>query len=226
MCGRFVRTSPREAVVDEFAVDAVTVVDLRPRYNICPGDQVVAIVQHRDERRLGTLRWGFHPTLATQRPLPPAGILPINARAETVASKPLFHDSFRRRRCLIVADGFYEWRRAGRVKVPHFILCRSKRPFAFAGLWWPAHLQTGQASAVCTILTCAANELVAPIHDRMPVILPAQERDQWLDPSTDPVELERLLVSLPTTEMAVYEVSILVNSPKNDSPECIRRVTS
>lgn len=153
-------------------------------------------------------------------------MIPINTRAETSASKPLVRDSFRRRRCLIVADGFYEWRRTGRAKVPYFILLRSKRPFAFAGLWWPACQQTGQASPICTIITCAANELVAPIHDRMPVIVPPHEWDHWLDPSTEPVDLERLLVPMPAAEMDAHEVSTLVNSPRNDSPECIRRVTS
>jgi putative SOS response-associated peptidase YedK len=211
MCGRFTRTSPAEAIVDEFAVTSIADVDLRPRYNLCPGETVAGIAQNAGERRLGALRWGF----------PPRGA--INVRSESAARR--FLDAFRRRRCLIVADGFYEWRTEGSVKVPHFFRLISRRPFAFAGLWerWgDTHAAPGAA-----ILTCPPNDIVARIHDRMPVVLTGEACTRWLEAGEhDPTQLAELLRPFPADQMESYPVSPFVNSGHNDSPECIRPVGS
>jgi putative SOS response-associated peptidase YedK len=166
------------------------------------------------------MRWGFMASFAKNPKL-----TPINARAETVATSPFFRGAFRHQRCLIVADGFYEWRKEGRNKTPYFIHLRSGRPFGFAGIWSAKRNDAGTPSPSCAIVTCTANELMEPIHNRMPVILPAATRDRWLDPSAEADDLSTLLVPLPSDEMDAYAVSTVVNSPRNDSPACVRRVT-
>lgn len=207
-------------VRDAFGGEPPPEVDLTPRYNICPGDAVVTLAARRDgERRLGTLRWGLVPSFATD---PTAGPRSINARAETVAARPAFRDAFRRRRCLVLADGFYEWRRDGTTRTPYFVFLRSRQPFAFAGIWERWRSPGGVSLATCAIITCPPNALVAPIHDRMPVILPPAAHDQWLDPELE--DPRPLLRPYPETEMDVHPVSNLVNAPRNDSPECIRPV--
>lgn len=137
---------------------------------------------------------------------------------------PLFRDAHRRRRCLIVAHGFYEWQTNGQRKTPYFIHLRSGRPFGFAGIWSFERDAVGTRVVTCAIVTCAPNELMAPTHNRMPVILPAAVRDQWLDPNAGEADLRALLTPLPPGEMEAYEISTVVNSPRNDSPECVRRV--
>jgi len=219
MCGRFSRTSSREVLAEEFGVARFINVDLAPRYNIAPSQTVEAIIRDGAEKRLGPMRWGFLSSSAKESKL-----APINARAETVATTPLFRDAFRRHRCLVVADGFYEWQNDGGRKTPHFIHLRSARPFAFAGIWSLHREAAGTRMATCAIVTCAPNELMAPLHDRMPVILAAAARDRWLDSSTAEGELRELLVPFPPDEMEAYEVSTFVNSPRNDSAECLRRV--
>ena len=219
MCGRFSRTSSGDVLADEFGVAQFVGVDLSPRYNIAPSQTVEAIIRDGTATRLGPMRWGFTASSAQER-LP----APINARAETVATTPRFRDAFRRRRCLIVADGFYEWRKDGPRKTPQFIRLRSGRPFGFAGIWSFHRDAAGTRVATCAIVTCVPNALMAPIHNRMPVILPAAARDRWLDPSADEVMLRELLAPLPAEKMEAYEVSPFVNSPRNDSPECVRRI--
>jgi putative SOS response-associated peptidase YedK len=219
MCGRFSRNSRREVIAEEFGVTQFVNVDLQPRYNIAPSQSVEAIIGDGAQRRLGPMRWGFTSSAAKE-----AKVAPINARAETVATMPLFRDAFRRRRCLIVADGFYEWRREGRRKIPYFIHLRSGRPFGFAGIWSFQRMAADTPLATCAIVTCAPNELMAPIHNRMPVILPVAARDRWLDPSTEEVELRQMLAPFPSDEMEAYEVSTFVSSPHNDSAECTRPI--
>ena len=207
MCGRFSRTSPAELIVEEFCVTSPADVDFRPRYNVCPGETVVAIAQHADDRRLGALRWG----------LPPRG--QINVRSESAAQR--FRDSFRRRRCLIVADGFYEWRTEGSVKTPHFFRLVSRRPFAFAAFW--ERSRDAQAAGGAAILTCPPNEVVAAVHDRMPVVLTGEACARWLEPGEhDLARLAELLRPFPAEQMEAYPVSPLVNSGRNDSSECVR----
>jgi putative SOS response-associated peptidase YedK len=204
-------------LAEEFGVVHFVNVDVKsPRYNIAPGQVVEAVVQHGAEKRLGPMRWGFTSSSAQE-----SKIAPINARAETIATTPLFRDAFRRRRCLIVADGFYEWRKEGARKTPHFIRLRNRRPFGLAGIWCFDRTAVGTRVATCAIVTCAANELMAQIHDRMPVIVPAPAHDQWLDANATPAELGALLIPLAADEMEAYAVSSVVNSARNDSPECI-----
>jgi putative SOS response-associated peptidase YedK len=207
MCGRFSRSSPAEVIVEEFAVTSSAEVDLRPRYNLCPGETVAAIVQRAGDRRLGALRWG----------LPPRG--QINVRSEGAAKR--FGDAFRRRRCLIVADGFYEWRKDGSVKTPHFFRLVLRRPFAFAALWERPSESHGPPGAA--ILTCPPNEIVAAVHDRMPVVLTGEASARWLEAGEhDLAQLAELLRPFPADQMEAYPVSPLVNSSRNDSSECIR----
>jgi len=216
MCGRIVRTSPREAIAAEFGVTRFVDVDLGPRFNVAPSQAVEAIVRADGELRLGRMRWGFAHDAGADR-------APINARAETVAHLPLFRDAFARRRCLVIADGFYEWRKDGKAKRPYFVRLRSCRPFALAGIWASCR---GDAESVptCAILTCAPNELMTTIHNRMPVILPPGAREQWIEPGAEPGSLRPFLKPFAAEEMEAYEVSTYVNSPRHDSPECVRRL--
>jgi putative SOS response-associated peptidase YedK len=216
MCGRFSRSSSREVLAGEFGITTFVNVDLNPRYNIAPSQTVEAIIRHEEERRLGPMQWGFTST-GRKRP-------PINARAETVTTLPLFREAFRHRRCLVVADGFYEWQRAGRTKTPYFIHLRSGRPFGFAAIWSMHRTDDGVRLPTCAIVTCAPNELMAKIHDRMPVIVPPAARERWLDPESREAELRAVLVPPPSEALEAYAVSTLVNSPRNDSVECVRRI--
>jgi putative SOS response-associated peptidase YedK len=217
MCGRFTRTSNRDVIAAEFGVEEFSTVDLHPRYNIAPSQTVAAIICDGEEKRLGPMRWGFTPGF-------PTAMAPINARAETVATSPMFRNAFRRHRCLMVADGFYEWRKDGQRKIPYFIHLRSGRPFGFAGIWSTHGADLGPRIGTCAIVTCPPNELMAPIHNRMPVIVPVAARDRWLDADAEEGELREMLLPLPSELMEAHEVSTVVNSPRNDSEECVRRV--
>jgi putative SOS response-associated peptidase YedK len=197
-----------------------------PRFNIAPTQPVPVVrcsPENRDsEREFVWLRWGLIPSWAKD---PAIGNRMINARAETVAQKPSYRAAFRRRRCLVVADGFYEWQRAGRQKQPYFIRMRDDRPFAFAGLWEAWEGADHSALETCTLLTTEPNELMQPIHNRMPVILAADAYEQWLDPAGQEADsLSRLLGPYPPDEMVAYPVSTYVNSPTHDGARCIERV--
>ena len=215
MCGRFARTSSRDALVTEFGIAQFANVDFAPRYNIAPSQHVEAIIADGAGLRMGPMRWGY--TTSAAKDAKPA---PINARAETVSTLGLFRDAFHRRRCIVVAHGFYEWRKDKTAKTPYFIHLRSGRPFGFAAIWSSTRTAMGQRIGTCAILTCPPNELMAPIHNRMPVIIPADARDRWFDPGSDPAMLREILVPFPADQMEAYPVSIFVNSPRNDSPEC------
>lgn len=220
MCGRYSLTADPEELARrfEFAGDWK---HLAPRFNVAPTQQVLAVVGG-DERRAGLMRWGLIPHWAKQRR---PGRPLINARAETVAERPAFRAAFRRRRCLVLADGFYEWQRAGGSKRPMRIVLDSEEPFAFAGLWSVWTDPEGQRISSCAIITTEANDLLKPIHDRMPVILPRDAEGFWLDPGVDDSGvLGSLLVPYASDAMATYEVSVLVNSATNDSPEVIAKV--
>jgi putative SOS response-associated peptidase YedK len=192
----------------------------RPRFNIAPTQPVAGVRRGSSGREAALLHWGLIPSWSKD---PAIGSRMINARAETLSSKP----SFRKRRCLILADGFYEWQKTGgRSKQPYLIRLRDSRPFAFAGLWesW-----SGGDTVVesCTIITTEPNALLAEIHDRMPVILHEQDYDRWLDPAIqDGGELESLLVAYPAEQMAYDPVSTLVNNPRNDAPACAEPLES
>ena len=221
MCGRFTLRAPASVLAEQFAIFEIP--DLKPRFNIAPTQPVTVARLSGDEqaptRQVATLRWGLVPSWAKD---PAIGNRMINARSETVAEKPAYRAAFRRRRCLVLADGFYEWQRAGRAKQPYFIRMRDDSPFALAGLWesWegPDHSHVES----CTLLTTEPNELVEPIHNRMPVILAPDDYDRWLDPSIQtPDPLRRLLAPYPSEPMEAYPVSTHVNSPAHDDPKCI-----
>jgi putative SOS response-associated peptidase YedK len=216
MCGRFTLVSPFVAVTERFHASAPPV--FRPRYNIAPGQEVLCVIRD-GENRIEPLRWGLIPFWAKD---PAIGSRLINARAETVAEKPSFRSAFAKRRCLVVADGFYEWRPEGKRKVPVYIFLKSKKPFGFAGLYEAWKTPEGKELRTCTIITTGANELVRPIHDRMPVILPEGFEDRWLDPGEGSRErLQTLLTPYPVGEMAAYDVTPVVNNAGHDAPDCI-----
>lgn len=223
MCGRFtLRVSPK-VIAEQFAVFEVP--PFTARFNIAPTQAVPVIrlapEQAEPRRELAWLRWGLVPSWAQDASI---GSRLINARAETAASKPAFRAAMRRRRCLVAADGFYEWRAGGPKKQPYFIHFRDDRPFAFAGLWEAWEGPQHAALETCTLLTTEANALLRPIHDRMPVILPPVAYESWLDPEVEaPQALLPLLAPHPNDPLEAYAVSGFVNSPAHDSPQCIDR---
>ena len=217
MCGRYSLTADLEDVQRrfEFIANELT---YSPRYNIAPTQPVLAVT-HGGGRRASYMRWGL---IASWAKSVSGGTRLINARAETVAVRNSFRTALIRRRCLVLADGFYEWQRAGNAKRPMRIVTKSGEPFAFAGLWDSWRDPQGEIVRSCTIITTEANELLRPIHDRMPVILPGDMESFWLDHDVDdPVTLSSILVPYPGGEMKVYEVASLVNRPSNDGPEII-----
>jgi putative SOS response-associated peptidase YedK len=221
MCGRYTLRTPAWQIAEAF--DLPEVPEVTPRFNIAPTQPVAAIRVAPDggHRELTFLRWGLIPSWADD---PSIGNRLINARAETVAGKPSYRHSFRAKRCLIVGDGFYEWRKRDGRKQPYYIRMKDDRPFAFAGLWdqWG---HDGGAIRSCTLITTAANELMAPIHDRMPVIVHPSDYGLWLDPAvTEPVRLQPLLRPYPAEELDAYPVSTFVNPPANDEARCIEPV--
>ena len=190
-----------------------------PRYNIAPTQEVFAVRNDGDENRAEMMRWGLVPSWAKD---PKIGNRMINARSETLSERPSFRTAYRRRRCLIVADSFYEWKREGKARTPMRIMLESEETFAFAGLWETWKRPDDSWMLSCTIITTAANELVSEIHDRMPVILDPDVESVWLDPDVDDTSvLSDLLVPYPSELMTAYEVSRVVNSAANDVPECI-----
>lgn len=218
MCGRFVRKVLAPEIADEFDVDEV-VDELPASYNIAPTHDVAVIVND-GTTRLVKMRWGLIPWWASD---PSIGSKLINARAESLTTKSAFKDSFKSRRCIVVADGFFEWQKQGKLKTPLLIHLKSDKPFAFAGLFdvWKSPL--GPPLTTCTIVTTGPNELVEPIHDRMPVILSKEAERFWLDRSIeDTKRLLDFLIPYPTGEMEAFEVSSQVNSVKNDSPDLIK----
>lgn len=222
MCGRFTQTATPAAIAQQFDVHNFPL--LKPRYNIAPSQPVSAIRLDPETmtRQLVLLRWGLIPSWAKD---PKIGFHCINAKAETVAEKPSFRAAFRKRRCLVVATGFYEWQVQGKTKQPMWIGLKSRQPFAFAGLWEQWKPPEGDTIESCTILTTEPNELMRPIHDRMPVVLPAEAYPQWLDPTVQDVDsLKILLRPYPSEDLVVYPVSTLVNSPRHDVPECLEPV--
>lgn len=225
MCGRFTLRKPASEIAQHFALfpdDVLSDLQLRPRFNIAPG-QPVLLVRADDApgRRTAALaRWGLVPSWAKD---PAMGNRLINARSETAPEKPAFRAAFRRRRCLIPADGFYEWQKQNGRKRPHFIRMRDDRLFALAGLWEAWEGQDHSALVTCTILTTEANRLLQPLHDRMPVILAADDYHTWLDPEADVETVRGLMRPFAEDALEHYPVSTLVNRPENDAPQCIAR---
>ena len=221
MCGRFVLFSSLDDIVREFEIGRIQA-QLRPRYNVAPTQEVAVVVRDQGVNVLDMMVWGLIPSWAKD---PSIGSRMINARSETVHEKPSFKRPFKNQRCLIVADGFYEWQNTDGTKVPMFIRLRSRRPFGLAGLYDVWKTAAGENLTSCTIITTNANQLVRPIHNRMPAILSQSDQAVWLDAAPQPTErLLSLLGPYPAGQMEVYAVSRMVNSPKNDDPRCIEPV--
>jgi putative SOS response-associated peptidase YedK len=235
MCGRFTLATPADEWAALFRLDEVP--DVAPRFNIAPTQDVqvvrtpAGLREHPGlhlapagsplPREVATMRWGLVPHWArdtgSSQPL-------INARSETVAEKPSFRDSYRNRRCLIVADGFYEWQVAGRRKQPYWIGLSDARPFGFAGLWDRWKAEDGSIVESCAILTIEANDALRSLHDRMPVIVDPEHFNLWMDPDTIPWELEPLLKPRPEDDIQFFPVSTHVNYVANDDRLCMEPV--
>ncbi len=214
MCGRYTLTRKPENLIFRFDLKTEGA-ELRPRYNIAPG-QNAPVIADDGGRSLRMMQWGLVPSWAKD---PSSGNKMINARAETLAEKPSFKGLIGKRRCLVLADGFYEWRKEGKGKIPMRCTLRGGEPFSFAGLWDSWKKPDGGELFSFTIITTQANNLLRPIHERMPVILNKEGEEKWLDP--DFKEVHKFLVPYPAEMMEFYDVSKLVNSPRNDLPQCI-----
>jgi putative SOS response-associated peptidase YedK len=219
VCGRYTLASPNPAEVRaRFRISES--IEVQRRYNVAPGDEVLAVTTDKQGTPRGELlRWGLVPSWAKQ---PDTGLKMINARVETVGERPAFRRAFERYRCLIVADGFYEWARAeGPRKQAFHITREDRRMFAFAGLWSIWYGPDGTKLRTCTILTTAANSAVSPLHDRMPVILVPDAESQWLDLATAPGRISEILTGLSPSETALEPVGPAVNDARYDGPECL-----
>jgi putative SOS response-associated peptidase YedK len=225
MCGRYRRTTQQEELARRYKIPIPVQTDLPISWNIAPSQDVLAIRYNGEtgQRSLDALRWGLIPSWAKDEKI---AFKTINARMETVETAPSYRSAFKKRRCLIPADGFYEWRRHGGPKAPFSIGMKDDRPFVFAGLWegWKAP-GSNDWLRTCTIITTEANELVAQIHDRMPVILPEQFHATWLGES-HVADLKALLRPFPVDEMKMFEISPRVNSARNNDAEILRPVSS
>lgn len=222
MCGRFSLAATSDEIAQHFELE--TVPDLSPHYNIAPSQTVATVVVLKDKshRQFQQMRWGLIPSWAKDSKI---GNRLINARVETVTEKPSFRNSIRRKRCLIMADGYYEWQKQPGGKQPYYFQLRGQ-PFAFAGLWDTWKTSDGEIVS-CTLLTTDASEQVSPVHHRMPIIVPPRTYSQWLDPTlTNPDEVLPLLESDIYQGLTSHPVSFKVNSPINDSPECIRSISN
>lgn len=223
MCGRY-RLSRRKQLIEEYFDTAAWEDDWQPRYNIAPTQLVPVIRQHPKEpvRQLSHVRWGLIPHWAKE---PSIATSTINAKSETAATKPAFRDPLKFRRCLIPADGFYEWKRTVKAKQPFCFEIEDGELFAFAGLWDGWKDASGNWIKTCSILTTTPNALTATVHDRMPVILDPESYDLWLDPGMQNVAaISELLKPYDASQMQLYPVSSRVNHVTNDDEECSRRV--
>ncbi|MCH8109783.1 MAG: SOS response-associated peptidase [Chloroflexi bacterium] len=220
MCGRYTLITDMDTLQARFSFERADL-GLALSFNVAPTQQVLTVVND-GENRARYMRWGLIPSWAKDASI---GSRMINARAETLAEKPSFRSAFRRRRCLVLADSFYEWKKVGTGKTPTRIVLKSREPFAFAGLWESWNAPDGERVLSCAIVTTDPNSLMEPIHNRMPVILSRDAESVWLDQSIeDAAMLGSLLTPYDAEEMEAYEVSTLVNSPANNSPELIARV--
>lgn len=224
MCGRVTVQTSAADLAREFALTSVRAGLDRPRFNLAP-TQLMPVVVNDGQRMLDAYRWGLIPSWAKDAAI---GNKLINARCETVSEKPSFRSAFKRRRCLVLVDGWYEWKQTTKPKTPFFFHRKDRKPLALAGLWeeWTAP-DTGELVRSCALITTGPNALMEPIHDRMPVILSAGAQQVWLRPEAlEPSVLQPLLVPFGEDTLASYEVARVVNSPANDVPACVERVAA
>lgn len=222
MCGRYVLSGDPSTYGEFLSVDRIVAESIERSYNVAPTDQVLSVAEWKDERLLGEMRWGFVPFWADD-----AKGMQINARSETVATKPMFRDSFARKRCILPADGFYEWEPKDAGRTPHWVFRADGFPMAFAGIWstWKDP-STGELVRTCAIITTKAQGSISKIHARMPVILDPSVWDAWLDRGlTDPSEAERLLQPIASDILMERSVSKRVNNVRNDGPDLIEPAT-
>jgi len=224
MCGRYTITVTLEELLMRYQIDPFFPLYHRPKYNVAPGQMVVAVINDGANNRIGELKWGLVPEWSKDEA---AGFKMINARAETVAEKPAYRTAFERRRCLIPADGFYEWKKKqDGSKQPMRITMKDESLFSMAGLYESWTAPDGRKVSTCTVITTTPNRLMTDIHDRMPVILPPEQEAIWLDRS---IRQTSLLIGLlrpyPAERMTAYPVAAGVGNVRNDSPECIRKLT-
>ena len=221
MCGRFSIHTPESRIREAFNLEHTEPLGLQSRYNIVPSQQIPIIRVKETSREMVLAQWGLVPHWSTE---PKTRYSTINARIESVAEKPTYRTPFKRRRCLIPADGFYEWKQAAGNKVPCHIHMKNSEVFAFAGLWdhWEGE---GKALDSCTIIVMPSNAIMKPIHERMPAIIAPAHYDYWLDSGvTDKQEIMQYLTSAPSSQLSAYPVSTWVNSPRNNGERCIQPV--
>ncbi|MFT4412400.1 SOS response-associated peptidase [Fredinandcohnia humi] len=224
MCGRFTLFAEYDDIIERFSIEAAIEKGLYiPSYNIAPSHSVLSVINDGSKNRLGFLRWGLIPSWAKDEKI---GYKMINARAETLSEKSSFRNAYKHRRCLVLADSFYEWKRGeDKTKTPMRIKLKTNEIFAMAGIWERWTSPTGDPIYSCSVITTEPNELMEEIHDRMPVILQKEDEHIWLNPSiTKTSELSNLLRPLPAHLLDAYEVSSFVNSPRNNSPNLIQQI--
>ena len=223
MCGRFSQAKDLEELYDEFPFidEPFDDIVLTPRFNIAPSQLSPVIINEEGKNRLKMFKWGLVPSWSKDTKI---GYKMINARAETISEKPSYKKPFKSRRCLVIADGFYEWKRPDKkTKIPYRFVMKDRSFISFAGLWdvWK---KEAEPLYTFTIITTSENDLMRPVHDRMPVILPKDNRQIWLNPESNEAELKELLVPYDSVKMEMYRVSDVVNSWKNDVEECIEKI--
>jgi putative SOS response-associated peptidase YedK len=223
MCGRFSLATDISVLQEQFNFKWSNEITINPRFNVAPSQQILTIGSD-GEKRIGTMmKWGLVPYWSNDTKI---GYKMINARAEGIDEKPSFKTPFKRKRCLILSDGFYEWKKEEKKKQPFRFMMKDDRPFAFAGLWdqWD---KDGELLYSCTIITTTPNEMTQEVHNRMPVILEEDAYDLWIDAKMNDTEyLKSLLIPFPAEKMKSYPVSTLVNSPKNNVEECLSPINS
>jgi putative SOS response-associated peptidase YedK len=222
MCGRFTLFTDIEEIKERFDIQGSFDEEYQFSYNIAPSQSVLSVINDGVRNRLGYLRWGFIPFWAKDEK---AGYKMINARAETIAVKASFRNAYKKKRCLIIADSFYEWKKTPERKIPMRIKLKNHAPFGMAGLWESWKSPEGISIYSCSVITTVPNELMTSIHDRMPVILKPEDEKDWLNPSiNDPAYLQQYLKSFDSEQMEAFEVSTDVNSTKNNSPNLIQQI--
>ena len=226
MCGRFSISLSKEEVArylkDEYAIDELKEGIILPRFNIAPTQMVLTVINDGQKYRAGLIKWGFVPSFAKDEN---AGFGMINAKAETLREKPAFRTALKTKRCVILADGFYEWQKSNQSKQPMRIQVKNQKIFPMAGLWSTFVRPDGTKLYTCTIITCEANDLMKNIHDRMPVILDKASEKIWLNPQEDnPNTLSSLLIPFDSNQMTYYKISSLVNNASNESKDIINEI--